>query len=73
MSGDAERPPVRLEGREHRNGKWKKYSEVRGGRDRAMEAGSGEGESRVNKKKMKRKNGRKENKKSFLYRPMKPA
>lgn len=30
MSGDAERPPVRLEGREHRNGKWKKYPDGSG-------------------------------------------
>lgn len=70
MSGDAERPPVRLEAREHRNGKWKKYPDGSGA--------GGEGEarargSRMNKKKMKRKNGRKENKKSFLYRAMKPA
>lgn len=42
MSGDAERPPVRLEGREHRNGKWKKYSDETGAEEKE---GSDEGES----------------------------
>lgn len=42
MSGDAERPPVRLEGREHRNGKWKKYS---GGSGAEEEGGPSERES----------------------------
>lgn len=42
MSGDVERPPVRLEGREHRNGKWKKYSDGSGAEEEG-EIGNREG------------------------------
>lgn len=42
MSGDAERPPVWLEGRELRNGKWKKYPDEAGAEEKE---GSDEGES----------------------------